>query len=265
VPAPSPSAQHFVSASSAQAYLRSRRLPLSALFAAAKLAHLAATLPALVAAGHRVLVFSQWTTILDLLQDACDALRVRATRLDGSTPVAERQRLIDAFDAGGEGGGRAAGGRAAAAPYLPVFLLSTRAGGLGLNLTAADTVVLFDSDLNPHVDAQAVDRAHRIGQTKPVRVLRLVTAATADETVVAIAARKTHLDEALRLSSPAARRAAAGGAAGADADADADAGADAGADADGAGAEPRGTSVAAMLLSALLGAADGGAAAAAAR
>jgi len=160
--------------------------------------------------------------------------------------VADRQRLIDAFDAGGRGG----------RGYLPVFLLSTRAGGLGLNLTAADTVVLFDSDLNPHVDAQAVDRAHRIGQTRPVRVLRLVTAGTADETVVAIAARKTHLDEALRLSSPAARRAA-----GAADDGDAD-------DADDAGVAPdaaKGTSVAAMLLSALLGAADGGGAAAAAR
>jgi len=240
-PPPHHQQQRFVTVASAQAYLRSQRLPLSSLFSAAKLAHLAAALPALVAAGHRVLIFSQWTQLLDLIQDACDALRVRVQRLDGSTPVAERQRLIDAFDAGGVPG---------RADFLPVFLLSTRAGGLGLNLTAADTVVLFDCDLNPHVDAQAVDRAHRIGQTRPVCVWRLVTQGTVDEQVVAIATRKAQLDEALRLSSPAPRATGAGaGTSASDGDSGEAAGADAGAD---AGGSARGTSVAALLFSALL-------------
>lgn len=100
-------------------------------------------------AGHRVLLFSQMTSALDLLEDYCQDRGWPCLRLDGSTSTAERAALPAAFNAPGS-------------PYF-LFMLSTRAGGLGLNLQSADTVVIFDSDWNPQMDAQAEDRAHRIG------------------------------------------------------------------------------------------------------
>jgi len=111
--------------------------------------------------GHRVLVFSQMTRMLDILEDF---MRMRAyayCRVDGKTPHELREESIEAFNAPGS--------------QHFVFLLSTRAGGLGINLATADTVILFDSDWNPHQDSQAMDRAHRIGQTRPVMVYRLLT------------------------------------------------------------------------------------------
>jgi SNF2 family DNA or RNA helicase len=99
--------------------------------------------------GHRVLLFSQMTSALDLLEDYCQGRGWPCLRLDGSTSTAERASLPAAFNAPGS-------------PYF-LFMLSTRAGGLGLNLQSADTVVIFDSDWNPQMDAQAEDRAHRIG------------------------------------------------------------------------------------------------------
>eukprot|EP00607_Mallomonas_marina_P010165 CAMPEP_0182419294 /NCGR_PEP_ID=MMETSP1167-20130531/3704_1 /TAXON_ID=2988 /ORGANISM="Mallomonas Sp, Strain CCMP3275" /LENGTH=717 /DNA_ID=CAMNT_0024594119 /DNA_START=47 /DNA_END=2204 /DNA_ORIENTATION=- len=110
--------------------------------------------------GRKVLIFSQMTQLLDILQDYCNSKGYTHCRLDGAVKVQERQRNIDAFNSD---------------PSLFIFLLSTRAGGLGINLTAADTVILFDSDWNPHADSQAMDRCHRVGQKKPVVVYRLVT------------------------------------------------------------------------------------------
>lgn len=108
-------------------------------------------LPELVAAGHRVLIFSQWTKLLDVLEILMTALSLGYLRLDGSTPVAERQDLINTFNLD---------------LSKQVFLLSTRAGGLGINLTSADTVIMHDLDFNPVNDRQAEDRCHRIGQVE---------------------------------------------------------------------------------------------------
>ena len=102
-------------------------------------------------------------------------------RLDGGTKAEERADLLTLFNAEGS-------------PYF-IFLLSTRAGGLGLNLQTADSVVLFDSDWNPHQDLQAQDRAHRIGQKNEVRVLRLVTINSVEEKILAAAKYKLDVDE----------------------------------------------------------------------
>eukprot|EP00123_Amoebidium_parasiticum_P014614 comp22573_c4_seq6/m.34468 comp22573_c4_seq6/g.34468 ORF comp22573_c4_seq6/g.34468 comp22573_c4_seq6/m.34468 type:complete len:614 (-) comp22573_c4_seq6:174-2015(-) len=117
-------------------------------------------LPALKAGGHRVLIFSQMTAMLDILQDYCTYRGFNYCRLDGSTSQVDRQEQIESFNTDDD--------------YF-VFLLSTRAGGLGINLVSADTVIIYDSDWNPQVDLQAMDRCHRIGQTKPVNVYRLIT------------------------------------------------------------------------------------------
>jgi SWI/SNF-related matrix-associated actin-dependent regulator 1 of chromatin subfamily A len=90
--------------------------------------------------GHRILLFSQWTKILDILEILCNYLSLRFVRLDGSTPIRERQELIDQFNENHE---------------IKIFLLSTKAGGLGINLTSADTVILHDLDFNPENDRQA--------------------------------------------------------------------------------------------------------------
>ena len=149
--------------------LRKLQLPPPKLYDSGKLARLAELLPKLHAEGHRVLLFSQSTQTLDLLEEFVSAPRDAGglgfahLRLDGNTAVGERQALIDDFN------------REGSAVFC--FLLSTRAGGQGLNLTGADTVILHDLDWNPQLDKQAVDRAHRIGQTRPVRVIRMVTRA----------------------------------------------------------------------------------------
>eukprot|EP00891_Asterochloris_glomerata_P009348 jgi/Astpho2/9348/e_gw1.00142.54.1_t len=110
--------------------------------------------------GHRVLVFSQMTKMLDLLDSYLDQEGHRVCRIDGGTSWQQRQEAMRAFNEDRD---------------VFCFLLSTRAGGLGINLTSADTVIIYDSDWNPHQDMQAMDRAHRIGQTKPVLVFRLAT------------------------------------------------------------------------------------------
>ena len=115
--------------------------------------------------GHRVLIFSQMTKLLDILQDYCAWKKYRTCRIDGSTKLAGRQTAIDTFNGNSD---------------IFVFLLSTRAGGLGINLTGADTVILFDSDWNPHQDSQAQDRCHRIGQLRNVVTYRLLTAGTVE-------------------------------------------------------------------------------------
>eukprot|EP00798_Chlamydomonas_sp_ICE-L_P032246 gene32246-16812_t len=140
-------------------------------------------LPKLKADGSRVLLFSQWTTVLDVLEWFMDLQGLSYVRLDGDTMVDERLTLVDRFNDASQG--------------IDVFLLSTRAGGQGLNLTGADIVVLHDVDFNPQVDRQAEDRCHRLGQTKPVTVYRLVTKGTVDESILGIADRKLALDAAV--------------------------------------------------------------------
>ena len=111
--------------------------------------------------GHKVLIFSQMTAMLDVIDAYLEEKGVVAVRIDGSVSWQERQARMKQFNDD---------------PEAKVFLLSTRAGGLGINLTAADTCIIYDSDWNPHQDLQAMDRCHRIGQTRPVLVLRLATA-----------------------------------------------------------------------------------------
>jgi len=115
--------------------------------------------------GHKVLIFSQMTEMLNILEDYLCSQKWQYCRLDGSTKMADRQEAIDNYQKD---------------PNLFVFLLSTRAGGLGINLTAADTVILLDSDWNPHADSQAQDRCHRIGQQRPVVTYRLLTAGSVE-------------------------------------------------------------------------------------
>uniref|UniRef100_A0A8C8JYH8 DNA helicase n=1 Tax=Oncorhynchus tshawytscha TaxID=74940 RepID=A0A8C8JYH8_ONCTS len=132
--------------------------------------------------GHRVLVFSQMTKMLDLLEDFLDFEGYKYERIDGGVTGALRQEAIDRFNAPG-------------APQF-CFLLSTRAGGLGINLATADTVFIFDSDWNPHNDIQAFSRAHRIGQANKVMIYRFVTRASVEERITQVAKRKmmlTHL------------------------------------------------------------------------
>jgi hypothetical protein len=116
--------------------------------------------------GHRVLIFTQMTRMLDVLETFLNLHDHTYVRLDGSTKVEERQKLMDRFNRD---------------TRIFVFILSTRSGGLGINLTGADTVVFYDSDWNPAMDAQAQDRAHRIGQTRDVHIFRLVTESTIEE------------------------------------------------------------------------------------
>ncbi|MCK6489476.1 MAG: SNF2-related protein [Planctomycetes bacterium] len=146
----------------------------------AKLAWLSDTLPELVEEGRRVLVFSQFTSLLDLIElDVLRPAKIRFLRLDGSTTG--RDELVQRFQAGA----------------APVFLLSLKAGGTGLTLTAADTVILCDPWWNPAAEAQAADRAHRIGQDKPVFIWRLVAAGTVEERILDLQARKRALMDAV--------------------------------------------------------------------
>ncbi|KAJ3154445.1 hypothetical protein HDU89_008515 [Geranomyces variabilis] len=138
-------------------------------------------LPALFARGHRVLIFSQMSRMLGVLADWCtDVKEWKFCYLDGASSLDERKEEIARFETD---------------ISIPLFFLTTRAGGQGINLTAADTVVMFDSDWNWQADAQAMDRAHRIGQTKPVIVYRLVTRGTVEERVMGLADGKRRLGE----------------------------------------------------------------------
>uniref|UniRef100_A0A1I8J0U6 DNA helicase n=1 Tax=Macrostomum lignano TaxID=282301 RepID=A0A1I8J0U6_9PLAT len=132
--------------------------------------------------GHRVLIFSQMTKMLDILEDFCEHERLKYERIDGAITGQLRQDAIDRFNNGESDSF--------------VFLLSTRAGGLGINLATADTVVIYDSDWNPHNDIQAFSRAHRIGQANKVMIYRFVTRNTVEERVTQVAKKKmmlTHL------------------------------------------------------------------------
>ncbi len=145
----------------------------------AKVDQLLEMLETLVSEGHKVLVFSQWTRLLDLLEPHLGRARIGHLRLDGSTR--DRQAVVDGFQAD---------------DGPPVLLLSLKAGGTGLNLTAADHVVLLDPWWNPAVEDQAADRAHRIGQDKPVMVHRMVAADTVEERILALQEQKRELARA---------------------------------------------------------------------
>lgn len=137
--------------------------------------------PPLLRSGHKIILFSQFSKQLDILQDWATVLRGwEVCRIDGSVPAEERNTQIAAFNED---------------PECRLFLLSTRAGGLGINLTAADTVILFDSDWNPQQDLQAQDRAHRIGQKRPVIVYRLATKGTVEQTLLEKADGKRRLEK----------------------------------------------------------------------
>lgn len=120
--------------------------------------------------NHQVIIFSQFKIMLDILEDYMIYKEFKYCRIDGGTYLDEREQQIQDFTS--------------KTSDKFVFLLSTRAGGLGINLTTADTVILYDSDWNPQVDLQAMDRAHRIGQTKTVMVYRLITEHTIEEKIV---------------------------------------------------------------------------------
>ncbi|XP_057538661.1 probable ATP-dependent DNA helicase CHR12 [Amaranthus tricolor] len=137
-------------------------------------------LPKLHRAGHRVLLFSQMTRLLDILELYLRMHDYKFLRLDGSSKTDERGTLLKEFNAPNS-------------PYF-IFLLSTRAGGLGLNLQTADTVIIFDSDWNPQMDQQAEDRAHRIGQKKEVRVFVLVSVGSIEEVILERAKQKMGID-----------------------------------------------------------------------
>ncbi|XP_050891611.1 probable ATP-dependent DNA helicase CHR12 isoform X3 [Lathyrus oleraceus] len=137
-------------------------------------------LPKLRRAGHRVLLFSQMTRLMDTLEVYLRLHDFKYLRLDGSTKTEERGSLLRKFNAPDS-------------PYF-MFLLSTRAGGLGLNLQTADTVIIFDSDWNPQMDQQAEDRAHRIGQKKEVRVFVLVSVGSIEEVILERAKQKMGID-----------------------------------------------------------------------
>ncbi|XXQ30328.1 SNF2-related domain containing protein [Plasmodiophora brassicae] len=138
-------------------------------------------LPKIRKSNHKVLIFTQMTKILDIMEDFMDYRRYPYLRLDGQTKPEHRSKLLELFNAPNS-------------PYF-CFLLSTRAGGLGLNLQSADTVIIFDSDWNPQMDLQAQDRAHRLGQQNEVRVFRLVTCSPVEEQILMRAQFKLGLDQ----------------------------------------------------------------------
>lgn len=151
--------------------------------ASGKMVLLAKLLPRLKAEGHKVLIFSQMVKCLDLIEEFLKTSAFSYERLDGSTKSNIRTAAVERFNR----------------PHFNrfVMLLSTRAGGLGLNLTSADTVIIYDSDWNPQNDLQAQARAHRIGQTRPVSVYRLLTKKTYEMHMFHQASMKLGLDKAL--------------------------------------------------------------------
>lgn len=137
-------------------------------------------LPIMKDAGDRVLIFSQFTMLMDVLGKYLKIRGHKFIRLDGQTPVQDRQALIDKFNKD---------------TSIFVFTLSTKAGGLGINLTAANTVILHDLDFNPYNDKQAEDRVHRVGQTREVKVIRFTSEDTIEEGIYSIAQEKLKLEQ----------------------------------------------------------------------
>ncbi|KAI0662679.1 SNF2 family N-terminal domain-containing protein [Cubamyces menziesii] len=138
-----------------------------------KLARLDALLQELKAGDHRCLIYFQMTRMMDLMEEYLIYRQYKYLRLDGSSKLEDRRDMVMEWQT--------------SRPDIFIFILSTRAGGLGINLTAADTVIFYDHDWNPSNDAQAMDRAHRLGQTRQVTVYRLITKGTIDERIVQLA------------------------------------------------------------------------------
>lgn len=151
--------------------------------ASAKLLLLEKMLPKLKERGHRVLIFSQFLQQLAIIEDFMAGLGFEYRRLDGQIGSLEKQRRIDAFNAPDSS--------------IFAFLLSTRAGGVGINLATADTVIILDPDFNPHQDIQALSRAHRIGQKKKVLCFQIVTKDSVEERIMQVGRKKMALDHAL--------------------------------------------------------------------
>jgi chromodomain-helicase-DNA-binding protein 4 len=151
--------------------------------ASSKLQLLSLMLPKLQERGHRVLMFSQFLDNLDIVEDFLDGLGFQHRRIDGTINAMEKQKRIDEFNAPNS-------------PYF-AFLLSTRAGGVGINLATADTVIILDPDFNPHQDIQALSRAHRIGQKQKVLVFQLMTRDSVEEKIMQIGRKKMALDHVL--------------------------------------------------------------------
>ncbi|OAG20737.1 chromodomain-helicase-DNA-binding protein 4 [Alternaria alternata] len=149
--------------------------------ASAKLTLLETLLPKLQERGHRVLIFSQFLDMLNIIEDFLDGMQLPYQRLDGTMGSLEKQKRIDQFNAPDSS--------------LFAFLLSTRAGGVGINLATADTVIILDPDWNPHQDLQAIARAHRIGQKKKVLCLQLATRASVEEKIMQMGKKKMALDK----------------------------------------------------------------------
>ncbi|KAK7677124.1 hypothetical protein QCA50_019938 [Cerrena zonata] len=131
---------------------------------------------------EKVLVFSLFTQMLDILEKIFSIHQIKFLRLDGQTTVDTRQDLIDTFYDD---------------KTIPVFLLSTKAGGFGINLVAANNVIMYDQSYNPHDDKQAEDRAHRVGQTQEVKVNKLITKNTIEENMLQLAENKLELDQSI--------------------------------------------------------------------
>ncbi len=165
---------------SAQSYPATRKhvLPGPEWMNSGKIQMLQKLIPEIQAKGDRILIFSQFTMVLDILCVALEHMGIKYVGFTGSTQVEDRQVLVDQFTND---------------PSITVFLLSTKAGGLGINLIAANWVILFDQDFNPHNDKQAADRSYRMGQTKPVTVVKLLSRGTIDEDIHALGERKLEL------------------------------------------------------------------------
>ena len=145
----------------------------------AKLSYLQETLPNLIEEGRRILLFSQFTTMLSLIEELCQDLKIDYVKVTGSTK--DRQTPVQEFQA----------------QKAPLFLISLKAGGTGLNLTAADTVIHYAPWWNPSVEAQATDRSHCIGLDKPVFVYKLITKGTVEEKILELQERKKNLADSL--------------------------------------------------------------------
>uniref|UniRef100_A0A7N6B4S2 DNA helicase n=1 Tax=Anabas testudineus TaxID=64144 RepID=A0A7N6B4S2_ANATE len=145
-----------------------------------KFHHLTELLASLKNKGDRVVLFSQFTMMLDIVEVLLKHLKHRYVRLDGSTPIADRIVLIDEFNTD---------------PDIFVFLLSTRAGGLGINLTSANVVILHDIDCNPYNDKQAEDRCHRVGQTRTVQVIKLISKDSIEDCMLQLSHKKLKLEQ----------------------------------------------------------------------
>ena len=160
-----------------QVYFPDRRL---IQFDCGKLQKLAVLLRRLKSEGHRALIFTQMTKMLDILETFINIYGYTYLRLDGSTLPEERQTLMQRFNTN---------------PKIFLFILSTRSGGVGINLVGADTVIFYDSDWNPAMDQQAQDRCHRIGQTREVNIYRLISESTIEENILKKANQKRALDD----------------------------------------------------------------------